>query len=771
MAKKKLKAAPKVNLQAGTTRTLYATWGKTSISKQDGYRVVWQYDTGNGVWFNGSDSTTKSTQSTYSVPSNALHARVGVAPNPGSKAKWKGALTYTKYAKAFTSESTTPSAPGTPELTIKGKDITVKVENYSDTNFNGKLAIQIIKDDSTLVYNNKNVSYSNGVATVVYKQGVIGGYRYKARAMAYGKKKEESPWSNYTNNVYTATDKPTITEIVSTGSYAVDVRWKAQRGADTYTIQYTNETVDGKPVFDTGSSAVQEQSGIIATHFPATSLSIEEDKNVWYFRLKAVNDGGDSAWSDIKSTAIGTKPDIPTIWSYVTIGKIGEDIVLNWVHNSEDGSKQSGAKVGIKINEGDETVIDTFTTETSYPYNTGSLSDGDKINWRVCTRGTQGIPEEWGDWSEYREIVVYQPPEIVFTIGVFDEEEIYSVVNQFPIHISGTATPASQTPVSYVVSITANEQYDISEENGVEVHVNKDDEIYSKYIDTSSLELDLTLNPGDIFLSRDVTYTATVTVAMTNGLTAESSQIFLAKWEIPSWNPDAEITVDKNTLVAYIRPFCSDEWEFEYRKGFTLAVYRIDFDGNLTLIDSGIRAEDNDTTCDIHPSLDYARYRIVATDNRTGVVYYDDPEPIPVNSPCAVIQWEGETRTFFADPLEIDYVANDWSGTILRLPYNINVSDDISPDVALIEYAGRKNPVSYYGTQQGFTSRWDMEIPKDDTDAIAKVRALAIYPGDVYVREPAGTGYWANVKVSYNVQYSKATIPVSLSIARVEGGA
>ena len=50
------------------------------------------------------------------------------------------------------------------------------------------------------------------------------------------------------------------------------------------------------------------------------------------------------------------------------------------------------------------------------------------------------------------------------------------------------------------------------------------------------------------------------------------------------------------------------------------------------------------------------------------------------------------------------------------------------------------------------------------------LRRLSRWTGDVYVREPSGTGYWANIKVSLNIEHLAVTIPVSLSVTRVEGG-
>ena len=770
-ARKKLKAAPSINLQAQTTRTLYATWAATNFKNQSGYKVVWEYSTGQGVWFSGSETTVTGTNATYSAPSNAVvgGVRVGVAPNPGNKAKWVGTKLWTVYRGNYGEEETTPAAPSQVDLSIDNTTITVTILNYSDEKSNDILSIQIIEDDGSIAFQSDSVKNEFGRAELVCPDlAKLGGHRYKARALAFGRNGEQSEWSSYTQNVYSAPNAPTISTIRALEDDILDISWSAMEGAESYTLQYTFVTVDGVPVFDTGSSDVQEVSGITATHYPASSLTPGE---TWYFRLKAVGNGGEeSEWSEISSSPVGVKPEVPTVWCYTTNGKIGEDIIFNWTHNSADGSDQTGARLGIKINDGEEQIIN-LTTENFYAYDTSSLSDSDKINWRVSTKGIEGIDEEWSDYSEYREIFVYLPAVISLTVGEPDAEELYPVVEQFPIDISWVVQPVTQSPISFSVSIVANEQYDSVQGDGHEVHVNRNAEIYSTYILANGSEETLTLQPGDLYLVGGITYTITVTAAMSNGLITETSAVFLAKWDAPEWTPDADIYVDPGSLVGFIRPFCADENDEEYHSGFNLGVYRVDFDGNLTEIKTGISASENVTITDMHPSLDYARYRIVAIDLATGASFYTDPEPIPVNARCAVIQWDGETKSFMADPDDYEFLVDDWSGTILKLPYNVDVSDDISPDVSLIEYAGRNHPVSYYGTQQGSTSRWSVEVPKSDIDTISKIRQLAIYPGDVYVREETGTGYWANVKVSYSVSHNKPTIPVTFTITRVEGGA
>jgi hypothetical protein len=107
---------------------------------------------------------------------------------------------------------------------------------------------------------------------------------------------------------------------------------------------------------------------------------------------------------------------------------------------------------------------------------------------------------------------------------------------------------------------------------------------------------------------------------------------------------------------------------------------------------------------------------------------------------------------------------------MLKLPYNIDVSDSNDSDVSLVEYIGREHPVTYYGTQRGTKSVWNVEVPKDDKDTLYALRRLAIWMGDVYVREPSGSGYWANISVSFSQKHREMTIPVTLNVTRVEGG-
>ena len=133
------------------------------------------------------------------------------------------------------------------------------------------------------------------------------------------------------------------------------------------------------------------------------------------------------------------------------------------------------------------------------------------------------------------------------------------------------------------------------------------------------------------------------------------------------------------------------------------------------------------------------------------------------------MQWN-ETWSSYIASTEGTVIETVWSGSILRLPYNIDTNEATDIDVSLVEYIGRRDPVSYYGTQTRSTATWNVDIPKYDTETLYLLRKLAIWMGDVYVREPSGTGYWAQVKVSFGGKHNELVIPVTINIKRVSGG-
>ena len=763
-------------LQSNTDRTIYATWA-WSLDHVDHYATRWSYATGDGIWFIGEKGSVTSKQSTYNAPSNATKVKFIVKPiakkhkvNKKNVAYWTAEYSTEKQ---YNFSSNPPSTPPVPSIEIDKYTLTAKIDNYNDP-LATSVFFEIIKDDATVFSRSGAVSINKGTAS--YKCNINAGSEYKARCRAYNaKSKEYSNWSDNCGNEGSVPETPSgITSIKALSKTVVQLEWSGVKTAETYDVQYTTE----KYYFDS-SNAVSSIS-VEASHAEVTGL---EPGDQYWFRVRATNKNGSSGWTEPVTIIIGEKPAAPTTWSSTTTVITGEPLTLYWIHNSKDGSKQTHAELELNIG-GTTQVInppieitpdDEQEKTSSYSVDTSQYVEGTKILWRVRTAG---ITNEYGEWSVQRTVDIYAPPTLAIKMTNSDGEEINSV-KSFPFYISGLAGPNTQQPIGYHVDIVSNEQYETIDQIGNKKIINVGDSVYSKYFDTKEALL-IELSAHNIDLENNITYTIKCTVSMNSGLSALAALDFTVYWDDKTVGPNAEIAYDENTLSASIRPYCEEQYEIidENDKvtvvknlipNVTLSVYRREYDGRFVEIMTGIKNDKSTFTTDPHPALDYARYRIVAISEDTGAVSFYDAPGYPTGETAVIIQWNEEWSNFATDnPDEME--DKPWTGSLLRLPYNIDVSDSNEPDVEMIEYVGRKHPVSYYGTQLGSTSVWNVDIPKDDIETLYALRRLAIWMGDVYVREPSGSGYWANIKVSYNQKHCALTIPVTLSITRVEGG-
>lgn len=825
------------DLQNGTDRTLFATWS-WSKSNTENYRYIWYYATGDGIWFIGSDSTTSDKQCTYSMPDNATKVKFKVKPISKKKtvnnketsywtASWSTEKIY--YAKYLP-----PKTPDTPDVEIKNFKLTASVNNYDDTN-GTHIQFQIVKNDSK-VTNTGSAAIKTQAAS--YSCNVSAGAEYKVRCRAY-KGKLYSEWSGYSSNESTIPATPGGFKVCRANSKnSIYLEWNAVASAESYEIEYATK----RTYFDTSNQTTTEDVGNVTKRelFFDTTQGGE-----YFFRFRAKNDAGDSGWSAISSCVFGQAPAAPTTWSSTTTAIVGEPLNLYWVHNSKDGSSQTVAELELTINGKTETKTIVNTTDEEekdktsvYSIDTNAYTEGSKILWRVRTAG---VTKEYGDWSVQRTVDIYAVP--VLELRITDvNDNVVQTINSFPFYVNAEAGPPTQTPIGYHVTIVSNDIYETVDNIGNDQTISVGQEVYSKYFDITD-HLLLEMNPEFVDLENSKSYTMTCVVSMDSGLTAESSVDFSVEWTDEEYQPDAEIGIDPDTLVAHIRPYC-EQYPIKYYKviydestniytatteeisevegapveiqngtivnddgveetiyvnaftdteelvyladdgtyfymmestvpvlveDVTLSVYRREYDGSFVEIGSGLENSKNTYITDPHPALDYARYRIVAITHSTGAVSYYDVPGYVVNEKAIVIQWEEEWSNFNTTEEEA-LEQPPWSGSMIKLPYNVDVSESNNNDVEHIAYAGRKHPVSYYGTQVGETSSWSAEIDKADKDTIYALRRLRTWMGDVYVREPSGIGYWATVNVSFGQTHCELTVPVSIDITRVEGG-
>ena len=784
---------------------------------------------GNPIWFSGSSSSVKVDQanrptpkvSTFNIPANAQTVMFKVKPVRVEKIK--GESWVPNWASAEYSFVAPVDAPPAPNVSINKYKLTAKLENLTiDAD---SIQFEVYKNDGKSPINDKKNLAIDKFKGVTYVCDVDPGGEYRVRCRAYRKKgKKYSEWSPLSSTAQTIPATPagfTICRANSTTS--VYLEWEGVSAAKKYDIEYTTKL----QYFDGSNETTTVSTKDTTTHFEVTGL---ESGQQYFFRIRAVNDAqptGESSWSKPESIIIGKAPAAPTTWSSTTTAITGEPLTLYWVHNAQDGSSQTSAQLEITVNGVTTTqTIPNTTNEDEkdkisfYAFDTSPYVEGTKIEWRVKTAG---ITKAYGDWSIMRTVDIYAPPTIQMVVTNKDGES-FETLNSFPIDIYALAGPNTQIPTGYQLVVTANEAYDTVDQIGNATTVNAGDQLYSKHFDTTSA-LREQLSAGNLDLANGMSYTITCTVSMNSGLTASTSFEFNVSWSEASFIPNAKVTIDTTNFTTIIRPFCDDtqiiphvvdfdganytvtDTSIDYVYGtrvsgaltttgemvfygttgdgekvyycnreisstvdnVTLAVYRREFDGSFTELASGLNNTDNTNITDPHPALDYARYRIVSTNIDTGAVGFYDLPGLYIGADSVIIQWSEEWTSF--NTISDEPTARPpWAGSMLKIPYNIDISDKFTPDVSLVEYIGRKHPVSYYGTQLGATSTWNFEIPADDIETLYALRRLAIWQGDVYVREPSGSGYWANVVPSWDQTHCETTIPVTLEVTRVEGG-
>lgn len=824
-------------LQSDTDNVLFAIWHwqKENTNK---FEVQWEYSTKDGNWFTGSHTTVDYSTAvqhgylfdvTYTIPSNAVTVRFRVKPISATYTKdektisywtavWTGYQTYD--ARSINAEK--PPTPNAPTVEVKDYTLTCKVDNLMNIEWaNGQEYVEfdIIKNDVERVY--------LGLSKIIffaasYSCTIDPGYNYKVRARVkigntYGE------WSNYSSSISSKPSKPIGgCQCYATSSTSVLVKWNSVQSATSYELQYATN----KDYFD-GSNGTTSITVEMNHQYQVTGLKSGER---YFFRVRAVNEKGKSDWTGLSSVIIGTKPIAPTTWSSTTTAITGEDLILYWIHNSEDASAERMAEVEVYYDSqktthtvtNDEIDDDNPQKTSQYVISTSGMTEGKTIKWRVRTAG---ITNEFGDWSVQRTVDVYARPSL--SLFMFDSNgNTTTNLTAFPFRVTGEAGPATQTPVSYHLSIIAGDNYETVDEMGNFKMVMAGDYIFSKFYDISE-NLDVTLYPQDVDLQPGVPYELVCIVGMNSGLTAESVISFGVDWVDNFFVPNAQITFDPEKIVTHINPFCeyypyifyrvnyeNEVWirtdtEIEEIEGIsvdnaltetyedivyagylndvlthfcvvlseeprpvpdiTLSVYRREFDGTFTEVGTNLSNESNTFVTDPHPPLDYARYRIVATSDKTGAICYNDLPAYPTQVKSIVMQWN-EAWTDYNLPEDEAIAKPAWHGSMLKLPYNIDVSETNDLDVSLINYIGREQPVSYYGTHIGTSAIWHCDVPKRDKETIYALRRLAIWRGDVYVREPSGVGYWANVSVSFNQNHCELVVPVTIDITRVTGG-
>lgn len=796
------------NETSGKNRAMYAAWS-FSRGQTKNFKYRWtQYK--NGKWVLGEEGDTTAADSIYcydeyTADTSATRVRFQVLPVPTTHQvkdssgnttdvnDWDGA--QWSAVKEYDFSNNPPLAPEKPTVSIDDLTLVISISNIDASDLDAtSVKFNVVKDNSTSIHTSAPIAINTASNYVSYRYKVTEGSTYTVRACSVNSRGQTSGWSDFSSEVGTKPSAPSgITTYRrnkrSDGSVSAYLEWAAVSNATKYKVEYTTVLED----FETASKNIQS----VETEDARTSIEITgiETGHDYFFRVRAVNEYGESNPTDTVTIPIGTPPAAPTTWSSANSAFVGEPMSLNWTHNPTDNSRQSFAQLSLKINDNDwvSYVFENTTNETTgettgtyeFTYGTAISYKGElhvelntshanlknaKAQWKVRTAG---VTDQFSDtdWSVERTIYIYEKPtlNLSMTSDIAGTGTLITTLESFPFYIRGSVGLDSyelQKPVGYHLRIVSKGSYQTVDDTGRTKNVNSGDAVYSKYFDTTDI-LIVEMSANNVDLESGVDYTVYCTVDMSTGLSIEQTHEFSVSWTDVEYTISADISVETGSYTALISPYCTDS-SGALLDNITLSVYRREYDGSYTEIATGV-PNTNTAVTDPHPALDFARYRLVAKDTLTGAISFYDMAGYPVGGTAILIQWEEEWTTFDSTE-ETSLNGPAWSGSMLRLPYNVDVTDNRKADASFVEYVGRKHPVSYYGTQLGETSTWNVTIPKEDKETIYALRRLSIWTGDVYVREPSGMGYWANVEVTFNIKHSDVTVPITLNITRVEGG-
>ena len=842
-----------------STRQVYVSW-KFNHKNVDHYKVDWVYATGVGEGFVSSSTVNGDVvkQALYTAPEEATKVKVKITPvSKTYKQKTKnGKEVETPYWKgtSVTSDlyyfkNNPPQKMGVPEVTMENLQLTASVSNVED-------GVDIIHfelhqgdaKNGFLRKGSQKVTVDS-TRSASWVKTVWSGSEYKIRCRGIKSVNDiQGEWSDFSPAYATAPATPAgFTKCAALNGdgdnkdkvIGVNLAWTEVPTAKSYTIEYSTD----KSLLGVSETTKVDVEGTERT------ISLEPGAE-YFFRIKAKNGDLESDWSEISSAKVGEKPAAPTTWSSTSTVTTGEDVILYWVHNSENEPTPTESRLIVRNADGGPTIVDETIKYTSTLKNetctknlkVSGYPSGTTLLWKVCTKG---VSDTYGDWSTERAIRIYDAPiletellkdkttsalrteyHVVEDSGIINDtgDHVYistgdmltyvptgtitsgsvtdtgktvytatdknsnvtfhycevevSKITSFPFYIRAEETTESDVapkPIGYHVSVVSNEYYETTDASGVIKMVNPGSVVYTKFVDDFVYNADRSIlvefSAGNIDLENAISYTIICTVSMDSGLSGTQTCDFVVDWQDEVYTPNATVTINEDDYSALIKPFCEDE-NGDLVNNVTLSVFRREYDGTFVCLAQNMSNVNNAHVVDPHPGLDYARYRIVAVDKTTGAMNYYDLPGVYIGGYELVVQWDEQWKTLETEH-EGEATFTDepaWTGSLLKLPYNLDVSDSYNPDVELVEYIGRSHPVSYYGTQVGETRNVNFDIIKDDTETLYALRRLAIWMGNAYVREPSGSGYWASISVSFNKNHNELVIPVTLKISRVEGG-
>jgi len=328
-------------------------------------------------------------------------------------------------------------------------------------------------------------------------------------------------------------------------------------------------------------------------------------------------------------------------------------------------------------------------------------------------------------------------------------------------------TNITQKLTEYVLNIKAVNDHTASDLTLNDVSIKAGDIVYSRNIpiteDSVTTTLQNEISIDDVMLTKNQQYKYELTAWFVSGASATSAGTFtFAPNSAATVNYEVEVYGIYNQEEKSYKLYVDVEND-DLDKNFKVYVFRREHDYSYTTVVDGITGFSG-YVIDSHPRLDKSMYFVSVIGKSSGKrwnIVHQDKEYTQL---FPVIQW-GKSLYPEINPTTYELKLNQ--DELIELLYNIDVNETRSRTSETSVYAGRIDPVSYYGESLSNTQTWNCEIPADDYKTLDKLRVLSTHNGPCYVRTPKGENYWSNISVSITNTHNNVVRKVSLTITKI----
>lgn len=503
-------------------------------------------------------------------------------------------------------------------------------------------------------------------------------------------------------------------------------------------------------------------SNLHASHWNISGL---ETGKTWYVRVRLIAGNMSTSegvtygpWSDVSQGTIdlSSAPNKPVlILSNPVIPEDGSTIA-SWVYTTTDNTAQAYAEVAIVENGEYIPIAHSLTAQhVTIPAQSENytLSTGNIYNLVCRVKSASG---KLSEWSDIVSLTVAAPItcEIVQTSLVSQHTESMRGVDtltKMPLSIK--VAGAGDGGITTIV-VERAEDYLMVRPDETNFNGNKGEMVLQTSPPLVGIN-QVSFNTDDLIGPMDDGAVYNIVATVQDGLGQKDSVTlpFEVHWEHQAGEPSAEIVIDEENLIAYIKPIAPANADPED----VADIYRLSADKPELIVEGAIFGE---TYVDPYPALgDMGGHRIV-TRTKNGDYITEENQIAMIDSPELGV-----------NPIENEDLLNviDFEGRQIRFYWETDYSNTWAKDFQETTYLGGSiegdwNPaVSRSGTLSS------KAITVLDQEMLKDVRRLADYPGICHVRTADGSSYAADVQVSedYTDDEKGMVANYSLSITRV----